>query len=271
MRDKRGHEKGRFGFCSGQGGAHTARTMMFEELELLMAHVPGENANQEDYIRAIQIDNCLRKRSGKTRKLSARHLVELYSLDPEITLFRVLRYLWIRDSNAYKLLALLSAYARDNVLRPSAPFIIPIQEGKLVSRPELEAFIDNVEPGRFSKATLRSVAQNINSTWTQSGHLKGRVKKIRSRALPSAGSVAYALCLGFLNGYRGPALFETEYMKLLDCSTGQAIELAEEASRKGWIIVKRVGTVIEVLFPHLLTLEEKEWIHGQNQPTSQIL
>ena len=101
--------------------------------------------------------------------------------------------------------------------------------------------------------------------------MKGRVRKIRSRAVPSAGSVAYALFLGYLRGIRGPALFETEYAKLLDCSVQRAIELSEEASRKGWIVVKRVGTVIEVLFPHLLTPDEKEWVREQNQPTYQVL
>ena len=40
--------------------------------------------------------------------------------------------------------------------------------------------------------------------------------------------------------------------------------LAEEASRKGWIVFKRVGVVIEVLFPNLINQEEKEWLRGQN-------
>jgi hypothetical protein len=77
--------------------------------------------------------------------------------------------------------------------------------------------------------------------------------------------VSYALFLGYLNGVRGEALFHTEYAKLLDCSMERAIELAEDASRQGWIVFKRVGTVIEVLFPNLLTEEEMEWIRGVGQ------
>ena len=57
---------------------------------------------------------------------------------------------------------------------------------------------------------------------------------------------------------RGQALFQTEYIKLLDCSFEKAIELAEEASRKGWIVLKRVGDVIEVLLPNLVDQEETE-------------
>ncbi len=161
-------------------------------------------------------------------------------------------------------MALLCAYARDAILRMSSPFILPAHEGDRVTREALEEFLDSIEPGRFSKATLKSTAQNINSTWTQSGHLKGKVKKVRSRAKATSGSTAYALFLAYLEGVRGEALFSSEYAKLLDCSTDRAIELAEEASRRGWIVFKRVGRVIEVLFPHLITEQEMEWIREQS-------
>jgi hypothetical protein len=45
---------------------------------------------------------------------------------------------------------------------------------------------------------------------------------------------------------------------------GRAVALAEEASRRGWIVFKRVGEVIEVLFPRLITPQEMEWIREQS-------
>ena len=63
---------------------------------------------------------------------------------------------------------------------------------------------------------------------------------------------------------RGQALFQTEFTKLLDCTLDRAIELAEEASRKGWIIFKRVGNVIEVLFPNLIDQEQMEKLREQS-------
>jgi hypothetical protein len=63
---------------------------------------------------------------------------------------------------------------------------------------------------------------------------------------------------------RGQALFQSEYIKLLDRTFDRAIELAEEASRKGWIVFKRVSDVIEVLFPNLINQEEMEWLREQN-------
>jgi len=128
----------------------------------------------------------------------------------------------------------------------------------------LEEYLEKKYPGRFSKATLISTAQNLASSWTQTGHLSGRVKKSRSKAKPTPGSTAYALFVGYLSGERGESLFKTDYAKLLDCSFENAVELAETASRKGWIVFKRVSNVIEVVFPSLLTQQEMEWIREQS-------
>lgn len=254
----------RFGFSFERGGAHSSRTIMLEELRTLLTCVDRIDAEKSDYFHAINEENCLGKRSNKTRLLTYRHLTDLYSLDHTKVLFRSILFFWKRDQNSLPLIALLCAYARDSILRSAAPFILKIPEGATISRKALEEFIDALEPGRFSKATLKSTAQNINSTLTKSGHLVGKAKKIRARAVPTAGSVSYALLLGYLQGVRGQELFQTEYVKLLECSFERAIELAEEASRRGWIILKRVGDVIEVLFPLLINQEEMEWLREQN-------
>lgn len=254
----------RFGFSFERGGTHIARTMMLDELKILLSYVNRPDASKNEYVHAIREENCLGKRSGKSRELTYRHLAKLYSLDCTNILFRTLRYFWKRDTDGKPLLALICTYARDPLFQSTAPFILQFSEGSIVSRKALEEFIDAQEIGRFSKATLTSVAQNINSTWTQSGHLHGRARKIRTLAKPTPGSVAYALFLGYLTGARGQALFQTEYVKLLDCTSGQGAELAEEASRKGWIVFKHVDDVIEVLFPNLMTEEEMEWLREQN-------
>ena len=222
--------------------------MMLEELQLLLSYVNDPQAEKSTYFQAIEIENCLSKRSGRTRTLTARHLSDLYALDPSITLFRVLRFFWDRDTDGKPLLALMCAFARDSVLRSSAEFIQSYSFGESVTREALEEFIDNLEPGRFSKATLKSTAQNINATWTKSGHLKGRIKKVRSQPDATCGSVSYALLLGYLQNARGESLLKTEFTKLLDCSFERISELATDASRKGWIVFKRLGNVIEVRF-----------------------
>lgn len=229
----------------------------------MLRFVDWPDAGLDDYIKAVVVDNCLGKRSGKTRQLTINHLADLYALDTSTIVFRALLYFWNRDIDGQPLLALLCTYARDSVFRSTASFVLKIPEGSTITRESLEAFVDAQEPGRFSVATLKSTAQNINATWTQSGHLVGRSKKVRAQAQPTSGSVAYAFLLGYLNGVRGPALFRTEYARLLDCSADRMIELAEIASQRGWIVLKRVGDVIEVLFPKLLNQNEMEWLREQ--------
>lgn len=254
----------RLGFTHQRSSVHTARTMMLAELGTLLSCVDTTDAAKVDYLEAIQTANCLSKRSGKTRTLTFRHLADLYALNPDLLVFRTLRFFWQRDVDGQPLLAMLCAYSRDPILRATAPFVLGFQEGATVTREAMEAFIDAQEPGRFSKATLQSTAQNINSSWTQAGHLAGRVRKVRSTAVATPGSVSFALLLGYVNGLRGESLFENEFTRLLDGSSGKIIELAEEASRRGWISFKRIGQVVEVLFPNLITAQEMEWLREPN-------
>lgn len=264
----------RFGFSFKQASAHTSRTMMLEDLGALLAYTNSSEAgkgdciiaskedciiaSKVDYFKAINEDNCLGKRTAKTRVLSYGHLVALYSLDPDIPLFRALLYFWGKEAKGRPLLALLLTYARDTAFRSVIPSIIQLPEGAIVKRIFVEEIIDDLEPERFSEATLRSMAQNINSTLTKSGHLRGKSKKIRTIAESTPASVAYALFIGYLTGVRGQQLFQTEYISLLDCNYNKALELADIASRKGWLIFKQLGNIMEIHFPDLIGLEEME-------------
>jgi hypothetical protein len=104
------------GFRWGQKGTHTSRTIMLDELRALLANCRPE-ASRTDYLSSIFEDNCLGKRTAATRKLSGQRLSELYALDPEVPLFRVMRYCWYADRQGQAFLALLLALARDPLLR----------------------------------------------------------------------------------------------------------------------------------------------------------
>lgn len=262
--NKNHNKLARLGFSHERGGVHTARTMMLVELRALLSFVDKADAPKSEYLEAVQTANCLGKRSGKTRALTFRHLADLYALDPDLLVFRALRFFWQRDLDGQPLLAALCAYSRDPILRATAPYVLRLQEGATVAREAMEEFIDGLEPGRFSKATLKSTAQNINSSWTQSGHLAGRVRKVRARAVSTPGTASFALLLGYISGLRGESLFKSDFTRMLDCSFEKTIELAEDASRRGWISLKRVGQVVEVLFPILITAQEMEWLREQN-------
>jgi len=214
-----------------------------------------------------QLSKTTAWRNGQKKigQITKRFLVELYSLDPGRLLFRSLLFFWQRDPAGRPLLALLCVYARDGLLRSTAKYILNLSQGASVSRHSMEVFLDGLDPGRYSPAKLASNAKNLNATWTQSGHLDGRVRKVRSRANPTAGNVSYALLLGYLTGVRGQALFQTEYTKLLDCPSTRPPSLPKRPLAKGGLLSSNVlGDVIEVLFPNLINQEEMEWLREQS-------
>ena len=59
----------RYGFSFERGGAHTSRTMMLKELALLFTYVSDPEAPRSEYVRAIDEDNCLGKRSGSNPQI----------------------------------------------------------------------------------------------------------------------------------------------------------------------------------------------------------
>lgn len=62
------------------GGVHLPRTIMLDELIILFSQV-GADAPPAAYRAAVREHNCLGKRSGRTRQLTARHLAELNGLN----------------------------------------------------------------------------------------------------------------------------------------------------------------------------------------------
>lgn len=263
--DKSNEEKSleRFGFCFDQGGVHLARTMMFEDFSVVMSACHGTYTKSE-VVRVVVDENCLGKPSIKARKLAAQHLMKLYGFSNELAIFRAQSYLWERDDEGKCQVALLVAFARDSVLRESAPFILSMKDGEPYERVDLEEYIEAKHPDRFSKSMLKSLAQNLAGTWTRSGYLVGRNKKIRRCIDPTAGAMVMALVMSYLRGSRGMLTFESEYVKLLGCNRATAIELARTASQRGWLDMKHIGDVVEFSFPKIFTASEVEAPRGQN-------
>lgn len=255
------------GFMLHRGSVHTARTIMLDELAVLLDAVPVE-ASSDTYRHAICEQNCLGKRSRRTRGLTARHLSELYGLSPGNPIFAGLRYFWARDEQARAQLALLAANATDTLMREIAPSILALEPGAHVSREYVEQLIADRWPSRFGEATLKSTAQNINSSLTKSGHLQGRVKKLRRELQPAVGAVAFALYLGWLQGERGEFLLRNHFCKLLGDNSGKLLEIAAQASARGWMVLRHVDSVIEVSFPELEAVADAACSSATNPQTA---
>jgi hypothetical protein len=244
------------GYRWGEKGTHTSRTIMLDELRAVLADCPP-NAARDDYLAAIHEDNCLGKRTAATRKLSSQRLSELYTLDPDVPLFRVMRHCWYADRDGQPLLALLLALARDPLLRVTALPILRMRPGEELARQQMTDALHRAVGNRLSESTLDKVVRNTASSWTQSGHLRGRGRKVRQLAKPTAVTTAFALLLGYLSGTRGAVLFETLWAQVLDAPPGELMHLAVDARRLGFLDMSQSGGVIEVAFSRLLSPDER--------------
>lgn len=244
-----------YGFVNPPGGTHTSRTMMLAELRLLLAACPAD-ATFADYSAAILDDNALRKETQSNRHRSLRSQRELYALDTDVTLFRILRELWDTDVAAQPLLALLCAVARDPLLRASAEAVLVAQPGTPMDAAMLAGAVASTYHN-YNQAVLDKIGRNIASSWTQSGHLRGRSAKRRGSAQATPVSTAYALCLGYLCGARGESLFSTLWARLLDVPRHQLEDLTIAASRQGWLEYRHSGMVVDMTFHHLLREEDR--------------
>lgn len=254
----------RFGFKFGRNGVHAARTMMFDEVCHLFDDLP-ETASRADYTREIVESNVLGKATTSARKLTLGHLVDLYGLSPDTTIFRVFRHLWSVDVASQPALALSMALARDPLLRISLPFILGKQVGETIERKEVEDLLESHFPQRFSPASRKSFAQNLNGTWTRAGYLHGRSKKTRSSPTITPVNAAFNLFLGTLEGLTAQRLFTSTWAQLLVGSPSElpdhVTSLALSAANRDLLVFRNAGGVMEVRFPGYLTPEEEQWLH----------
>jgi hypothetical protein len=245
------------------GGGHDARTMMSEDIAALFLSLPEESSS-EDYERAVIEDNVLGKNTESNRKKTLSYLRRIYSLDPTLAVFRCFRFFSYCEPAEIHQLALLCAHSRDPLLTEMAPLYLKLPVGRKLERETVEEAIEECRPGQYSYKMKRSMAQNLSSSFTYSGHLRGKVNK--ERVTPSTGpaAAAYALLLSYLLGKRSQLLFESSLCRLLDRPSSYLKSLAHNASLRGWINYKAAGGVVEVSFPELLTEKEIALSHGQD-------
>jgi len=233
------------GFRGGLVGTHTSRTMMLAELSAIFAALPA-SAGRKQYVGAVVEANCLAKPTTSTRRLTLQRLTELYALDPEVPIFRILRRLWDVDAESRPVLALMAALARDPLLMASAPAILSLAPGTEMFRQSMRDALRSAVGDRLNDATLDKVIRNAASSWTQSGHLAGRTFKTRQKLHPSATAIAFALYLGVEAGFQGEELLTSGWVKTLDCRPSEALDAALNAKRIGLLDLRVSGDVFDL-------------------------
>ena len=233
------------GLRFGDIGTHTSRTIMLKELTELFALLPVDAA-REEYATVVVNENLLGKPTTATRKLTYQRLSELYGLDVKIPIFRILRRLWKLDEKGKPLLAVLCALGRDPLLRATASTVLSLGIGEELVRQVYLGDIKQATGERFNDSTLDAVARNSGSSWTQSGHLEGRVRKIRKTVEPTPYSAALALWLGSLFSLTGEELFKTPWVKVLDSNQHELQDLTLRAKQLRLVDANIGGGIIEI-------------------------
>ncbi len=252
-----GH-RARLGFVDGERGAHSHATLMVRDLHTLFDALPAE-AGPADYARLVVDENVLGKRTSAARRHTLRNLVHLYAFDPELPLFRIVRALWDQEPEGRPRLALLCALARDPLLRASVEAVLDAPPGQPLASSTLAATVTRpLTPG-----TKKAIGTRLLSTWAQAGYLDSPRRRLRVRAPASPAAVAGALALGFMEGGRGGLLLSSPWVRLLELSAGEALDLARVAARRGWIELRTAGDIIDLRVDPLFLPHEKEWCDGQ--------
>jgi hypothetical protein len=249
-----------FGFSYNRTGGHMARSMMLQELEGICRSMPEESA-PSDYQRAIEQENLLGKPTFGSRQKTYRHLVELYGLNPSLPLFRVLRRLATEDPVSTPLMGMICCFCRDSQLRQSFSLIHSLKPGEILPRVRMEEHLEARFSGVFSEAMKKSLAQNVNTTWTVTGHLHGR--SIKRRGLPKSrpAATAYSMFAGWIFGLRSHILLNSCFGHLVAMTPDLILNHLSEASAHGWLRLRNAGGVTEIDFSPLLTQHEQELLH----------
>lgn len=227
-----------------------SHTIGIPHLAELLREVPSY-APAEQYREAVVEGNVLGRPTQAGRQRSFRHLRELYFLDPGRPEFTALRRFWDIDPSSRPLLAGLLAFTRDQVLRASFAAIVDLPAGSGVTSADLTAAVAAEFGTEMSESTLGKTGRNTGACWTQTGHLAGRSKKVRTAVEARPAAIAYAAYLGHLAGGRGLGVLDKPWSQILGIAPGRSLETLRDAHTQGFLDLLVAGSVVDVSFPAL--------------------
>ena len=225
---------------------HTSRTMMFREISSLIDHqVFDENSIVEM--------NILGKLSASGIRSTLNYLSRLYDFKEANQLWKVFLSLWeMAEESDKRIMTLLYALYKDELLRVSIPTVLNTKPGKRVEPWAVKEAIGKAYPGRYVSSTSISAAQNTLSSWKQAGYIEGKFRNIRVTVKPGKPSVLFALFLGYTEGKVGEDLLKTIWVDTLEFSKVQLHEMLAQASLNDLIGYRRAGGITIIQFEPLL-------------------
>lgn len=227
---------------------HTGRTIMFKELQKVMDH----GVDNDDYVEAIK-QNVFNKATKSGVSFTSQFLKRLYDFDVTLPVFKAFKHFWhIADERDKPLLAIIYAIGNDYQLRNSIPVINNTEIGRKVAVESIESNIENLNPKKYTTNTLRSMAQNIASSWKQAGFITGKVKNIRTQPEINYLVLTFALFMAYLSGMRGDFILKSDWVKALSLDEKTIRSLAIEAGKRDLLQYQFAGNVTSITFKNLL-------------------
>jgi hypothetical protein len=197
--------------------------------------------------------NILGKLSTAGIHNTLNYLSKLYDFKEANQLWKVFAFLWnMAEESNKRIMTLLYALYKDELLRVSLPVILNAKPGKKVEPKEIQDAISKAYPGRYAPTTSISAAQNILSSWKQAGYIKGKFRNIRVAVQPDKLSVLFALFLGYKDGKVGEDLLQATWINTLELSQEQLHEMMAQASLGDLIGYRRAGGITIIQFEPLL-------------------
>lgn len=230
--------------------------MMLAELSRIMAHGIEQGSFEVSFA-----DNVAGKRSKANKDKTNLSLRNLYRFDLTDPAFAAFLWFWKNSQEAdHPILTLLFAISNDFLLSESIEIVQNAPLNQKVTVESLEANLARLHPGRYSPASLRSISQNLASSWKQAGFILGKVKNIRVQPEISYRVVTFGMLLGYLEGMRGEFLLASRYIRSLCLSESQVRELIGDAARRDLLQYQYSGHLTTIAFPNLLNTIG---IHGE--------
>jgi hypothetical protein len=227
---------------------HTSRTIMFAELEKVMAYsIDGDN-----FLESLG-HNVTGKKSNSGVEKTANYLKRLYSFDIQFPSFLAFKYFWkITEPNERPLIAFVYAVYQDDLLAESIQVLQGVKLGEKVTVELFEEVIEKYHPNQYSANTRKSTAKNIASSWKQAGFIHGKFKNLRIQPEISYKVACFAFLLAYLKGERGDFIWNSIGVSSLCLYESKLRDLAIECAKKDLMQYQYAGSVTAISFTNLL-------------------
>lgn len=229
---------------------HTSRTMMYAELEKVMAY----SLDNDNFLESLA-HNVTGKKSNSGAENTANYLKRLYVFDMQYPPFVAFKYFWkISDTNEKPLIAFIYAVNQDDLLAESVQVLQTVQLDEKVTIELFEEVIAKYHPNQYSANTSRSMAQNIASSWKQAGFINGKIKNIRILPEITYRVACFTFLLAYIKGDRGDFIWGSIGVKALCLYESKLRELAIECGKNDLMQYQYAGSVTAINFTNLLNI-----------------